>query len=222
MPHIVITGANRGIGRELVRQYAADGWTVTAAVRARIGADLPAGIRVRTLDLAAPETFAAFARDLAEPVDVLVNNAGVFGPRPQSTADVTAEGWAEVFRVNTIGPLLLTRALLDRVAASDQRKLVTLTSRMGSLTENGDGSAPMYRSSKAAVNMAMQCLSFEVAPRGLGVLLVHPGWVRTAMGTDAAAMDVTESAAGARRVIAAFEPAERLAFRAWDGRDIPW
>lgn len=221
MPHVLITGANRGIGQELTTRYAADGWTVTACARSRDVA-MPEGVRLRSLDLAAPESFAGFAREIDAPIDVLINNAGVFGPRPQTTADIDAELWSDVFRVNTIGPVLLARALLDHVAAGTQKKLVTITSRMGSLAENTSGAAPMYRASKAAVNMAMQCLSFEVAPRGLGVLLVHPGWVRTAMGTADAELDVAASAAGIRRVIADFDPATRLDFRAWDGRPIPW
>ncbi len=222
MPHVVITGASRGLGRELACRYATSGWSVTAAVRDPARVELPGQIDVRRLDVNQPRSFAMFAAGIERPIDVLINNAGVFGPRPQKIADIDPETWVAILTANTIGPVLLTRALVGHVAAGTHKKLVTITSRMGSLGENSSGSAPMYRSSKAAVNMAMQCLSFEVATRGLGVLLVHPGWVRTAMGTAEADLDVGESAAGVRAVIDAFDPSERLGFRAWDGRDIAW
>lgn len=222
MPHVLITGASRGIGRELARQYAAAGWRVTATVRDPKSAVLPDGIDVRVLDVDAPETFAAFAAGITAPIDVLVNNAGVFGPRPQTTADLDPELFTSIIRVNAVAPVLLARALLDRVVEGDQKKLVTITSRMGSLGENSDASAPMYRASKSAVNMLMQCLSMELAPDGPGVLLVHPGWVRTDMGTAEATIDVDESVTGIRHVIDAFDPKERLAFRAWDGRTVAW
>ncbi|MEO1093181.1 MAG: SDR family oxidoreductase [Pseudomonadota bacterium] len=223
MPHVLITGAGRGIGTELANDFARGGWTVTATTRGPTPPGLLTDeVDVRHLDVAEPATFAAFAQSVVTPVDVLINNAGIFGGRPQRLDAVDPATWIEVFRVNCIGPLLLTRALLPRMAPDGARKLVTITSRMGSLGENGDGSALMYRSSKAAVNMAMQSLSFEVADQGLGILLIHPGWVRTAMGTDAATLDVAESVAGIRQVIDAFDPSEGVVFRAWDGRDLPW
>ncbi len=177
---------------------------------------------MRRLDLAAPETFETFAAGITAPIDVLINNAGIFGPKPHTIADVGPALFERILRVNTLGPVLLARALLDRVAASEGKKLVTMTSRMGSFGANTSGSAPMYRASKAAVNMLMQCLSIEVAPRGVGVLLLHPGWVRTTMGGEQADLNVADSALGIRRVIDGFDPTERLALRAWDGRDLPW
>ena len=222
MPHVVITGATRGIGRELAGQYVAAGWTVTVGARHPDAVDLPRPARRLALDVEDRASIDAFAAAIDAPVDVLVNNAGLFGPRPQTTADVDPALWGRIFQVNCVAPVLVARALLDRVAASERRVLATVTSRMGSFAENTNGAAPMYRASKSAVNMAMQCLAVEVAARGVGVLLLHPGWVRTAMGTDAADLDVVESARGLRAVVDAFDPAERLAFRAWDGRDLPW
>lgn len=221
-PHVVVTGASRGIGRELACRYAADGWRVTVGERRPdAGEPIPATERL-ALDLEDPASIEAFAARIERPVDVLINNAGVFGPRPQNLAEVDAAIWGRLFQVNTIAPVLLARALLERVAASERRIVATLTSRMGSLGDNTTGGIPMYRASKAAVNMAMQCFAHEVAERGIGVLLVHPGWVRTEMGTAAAELDVATSVGGVRAVIDAFDAAEKLAFRAWDGRDIPW
>jgi NAD(P)-dependent dehydrogenase (short-subunit alcohol dehydrogenase family) len=221
-PHVVVTGAGRGIGAELARRYLAAGWAVTVGVRRPGAVDLPAAIARHPLDLEDDAAIAAFAERIQRPVDVLINNAGLFGPRPQPLAAVDAEIWSRIFRVNTIAPVLLARALVDRVGASERRVLATITSRMGSFAENTSGGILMYRSSKAAVNMAMQSLAFEVEDRGIGVLLVHPGWVRTAMGTDAADLGVEDSAAGVHAVIDGFHAGERLAFRAWDGREIPW
>ena len=221
-PHVVVTGAGRGIGAELARQYLAEGWAVTVGVRRPDAVELPVAIARHPLDVEDDAAIAAFAERIQRPVDVLVNNAGLFGPRPQHLADVDAEIWSRMFRVNAIAPVLLARALIERVAAGERRVLATITSRMGSFAENTSGGILMYRSSKAAVNMAMQSLAVEVADRGIGVLLVHPGWVRTAMGTDAADLAVEESASGVRTVIDGFHAGERLAFRAWDGRAIPW
>jgi len=221
-PHVVVTGAARGIGHELARQYLEAGWNVTVGVRRPDALDLPADIAREPLELEDPAAVETFAARITSPVDVLVNNAGLFGPRPQTIADVDAAVWSRLFMVNAIAPVLLARALLDRIAASERRVVATLTSRMGSFHENTTGGITMYRASKAALNMAMQCLAFEATERGVGVLLVHPGWVRTAMGTDAADLDVHASATGVRAVIDAFQPSEGLAFRAWDGRDIPW
>ncbi len=222
MTHVVITGASRGIGRELARRYAEAGAEVTVGLRRPEAVDLPASVVRHPLDVEDAAGIDAFARRIDRPVDVLVNNAGLFGPRPQTTADAEPALWGRIFQVNAVAPVLVARALLEQVAASERRVVATVTSRMGSFAENTNGAAPMYRSSKAAVNMAMQCLAFEVAERGIGVLLLHPGWVRTAMGTDAADLGVDESARGLHAVIDAFDPAEGLAFRAWDGRDIPW
>jgi NAD(P)-dependent dehydrogenase (short-subunit alcohol dehydrogenase family) len=221
-PHVVVTGAGRGIGAELARQYLAAGWAVTVGVRRSGAVDLPSAIVRHPLDVEDDAAITTFAERIQRPVDVLVNNAGLFGPRPQHLADVDTDIWGRIFRVNTIAPMLLARALLDRVAAGERRVLATITSRMGSFAENTSGGIVMYRASKAALNMAMQSLAFEVEARGIGVLLVHPGWVRTAMGTDAADLAVEDSAAGVRTVIDGFHADERLAFRAWDGRDIPW
>jgi NAD(P)-dependent dehydrogenase (short-subunit alcohol dehydrogenase family) len=221
-PHVVVTGAGRGIGAELARQYLAAGWAVTVGVRRPGEVDLPPAIARHPLDLEDDAAVAAFAERIQRPIDVLVNNAGLFGPRPQHLADVDSRIWSRIFRVNTIAPVLLARALVDRVAAGERRVLATITSRMGSFAENTSGGILMYRASKAAVNMAMQSLAFEVEDRGIGVLLVHPGWVRTAMGTDAADLTVERSASGVRAVIDRFDASERLAFRAWDGRDIRW
>lgn len=222
MPHVLITGTSRGIGRAFVEQYAAAGWQVTATVRTEPQAPIAANVDLRRLDVAAPQTFADFARRIDRPIDVLINNAGRFGPRPQTSADVTPELFAEVMTVNALAPLLLTRALLAQLRAGTAKKLVTITSRMGAFSENANGSAPAYRASKAALNMLMRSLSFEVGPQGLGVLLLHPGWVRTDMGTDAADLDVEASVTGMRAVIDAFDPAEQVAFRNWDGRAIAW
>ncbi len=223
MPHVLITGAGRGIGLELATRYATAGWQVTATVRDRArAAALPDGVQAVELDVADDAAVAGLADAVTTPIDVLINNAGIYGTKPQTMADVDAAAWLDVFRVNAIAPFLLSRTLLQHLRAGSGKTIVTITSRMGSLSENDTGNAPMYRSSKAAVNMAMQCLSYEVAADGLGVLLVHPGWVRTDMGTASARLSTAESVTGIMALIEAFDPATRLAFRAWDGREIAW
>ena len=221
MPTVLITGASRGIGLELARQYRADGWEVIGTVRnpASAGDLKAAGVEVEALEAADPASIAALGdRMKGRAIDVMIANAGMMG----DPATIDPAEWIETLKLNSIGPTLLALALRDAVLASDQKKMVAITSRLGSIAQNGAGSYVAYRSSKAALNAAWRSLSIDWRGSGLALAMLHPGWVRTAMGGSNAEVAPEDSAAGLRRVIAALTPERSGAFIAFDGEELPW
>jgi NAD(P)-dependent dehydrogenase (short-subunit alcohol dehydrogenase family) len=189
MAHIVITGCNRGIGLELVRQYTARGDAVTAACR-HAGPELEAtGARIIDgIDVATDEGVAHLAEALGDtPIDVLVNNAGILRSDTFDTLDFDA--MLEQYKVNTLGPLRVTRALSDKLSAGS--KIAIVSSRVGSIEDNGSGNNYGYRASKTAVNQVGMNLKHDFEDRGVAVALLHPGLVATDMtgGTGIAPAD---------------------------------
>ena len=231
MPHTwMITGANRGIGLALTMELLRRGDHVVAAARNPWGGALgelaaahPAALLPLELDVTSDESVAAAKGALdGRPIDVLVNNAGIHGPRgTESALAMDFDVWREVFEVNVYGPLRVSQALLANVEASSGRKIATITSCMGSIGLNPSGSLA-YRSSKAAVNMAMVVFGNAVRARGVAQLLFHPGWVRTDMGGGGADIAPSESAAGLIATIDASGLAQTNSFRTWQGEPIPW
>jgi NAD(P)-dependent dehydrogenase (short-subunit alcohol dehydrogenase family) len=223
MPTALIIGANRGLGFEFARQYAAAGWRVVATSRSleKAGALRAAVAEVHPLDVADVAAVAALGRALGrETIDVLIANAGIAGPRGMTPEAIDPGGWAEVFRVNTMGPLAVAGAFKAQVARSAERKMIAITSRLGSIAANREGGMYAYRSSKAALNAAWR--SFALDHREIIAAVLHPGWVRTDMGGKSATLGVEESVAGMRRVIAGLGPAESGGFFGYDGNPIPW
>ena len=220
MSTVLITGANRGLGLELARQYAADGWKVIATARQPGAAEAlnRLDVDVRPLDAADPASIAALVASLkGRPIDLLIANAGVLGPRQPEP-----EGWAETLRTNSIGPTLLALALKENVAASSERKMAAITSQMGSIADNGSGGSIAYRSSKAALNAAWRSLSIDWRKDGILVALLHPGWVQTDMGGAHAKITVRTSVSGMKRVLADITPDRSGSFLTYDGRELPW
>jgi len=156
------------------------------------------------------------------PIDLLINNAGVGSPRGQRLGALDYAAWARVLDVNTLGPMRVTEAFLEHVAAGDQKKVVTITSGMGSIADNGSGGSYAYRSSKAAVNMVVKSLSIDLAPRGITCIVMNPGWVRTDMGGPGGKISPAESISGMRRVIGTLKPADTGKFFNHDGGVYPW
>jgi NAD(P)-dependent dehydrogenase (short-subunit alcohol dehydrogenase family) len=226
----MITGANRGIGLALTMELLRRGDHVVAAARDPWGGALAelAGVHVGELtplelDVTSDESVAAAKRALAgRPLDVLVNNAGLYGPRDrQSAFEMDFDAWREVFEVNVYAPLRVAQAFLPNIEAGSGRKIATISSRMGSLGGNPSG-AIAYRSSKTAVNMAMVAFGNAVRASEIAVLLFHPGWVQTDMGGGGADIPATESAAGLIETIDASGMAETNSFRTWRGETISW
>lgn len=217
MPTVLITGANRGIGLEFARQYAADGWSVIAtARRPDEAAELhQLGAEILPLDAADPAAIDALAARLqARSLDVLIANAGVL-PR-----GLDADEWAHAFATNCIGPTLLARALKPSMAAGG--RMIAITSKMGSIADNGSGGAIAYRSSKAALNAAWRSLSIDWRGDDLALAMLHPGWVQTDMGGPGAAIDPVTSVTGMRKTIDALTPGRTGSFLNYDGQELPW
>lgn len=233
---VLITGANRGLGLEFTRQYLVAGCNVIATCRDPEAAvalqDLQkqhGALRVLALDVGDFDAIDSLATDLnGQPIDVLINNAGLFGPKRQADGDLRQSLghidygiWAELLRVNTQAPLKLAEALLDNVAASAQKKIVTISSRIGSIGETDTG-LYAYRSSKAAVNMAMATLANDVRNLGITVITVSPGWVKTDMGGPTASLEAEDSITRLRNLIAKQGTEESGAFLDYTGETIPW
>ena len=228
MPSTLITGANRGLGFEFARQYLADGWQVYAACRdpasaselRRLAEDK---LRILAMDLTDPASIRAAATELdGQAIDLLLNNAGIIGPRGQTIGNIDYEAWAEVLAVNTMGPMRVSEAFVEHVASSERKLIVTLTSGMGSIADNTSGGSIVYRSSKAAVNMVVRSLAIDLAPRGITCVVVNPGWVRTNMGGPNASLEPAESISALRRLIATFGPEQSGKFFNHTGREYPW
>ena len=225
MPTVLIVGASRGIGLELARQYAADGWRVYATCR---DAGNPgalgevSGLSLFSLDVRQAEDIAALRRDLGgTPIDVMIHNAGVFGPRNAGFGSLDTDAWQEVLRVNAIAPLKLAEALIDNVLAGDRKVMAFLSSRMGSISETSGGEY-IYRTSKAALNAGVRSLAVDMGSRGLIAVMFHPGWVQTEMGGPGATVPPPQSVAGLRQVIAGLKPKDNGRFWNYDGEEIPW
>jgi NAD(P)-dependent dehydrogenase (short-subunit alcohol dehydrogenase family) len=226
MPSVFITGASRGLGLEFARQFAADGWRVFATCRTPSAAnelrEVSGDVTVHALDVSDVEAVDRLAKCLdGEAIDLLINNAGIFGPRE---APVTAENyqdWESIFRINTLAPYKVSTAFLPHILRGQYKRIVTVSSRLASITENTGGSIA-YRSSKAAVNSVMKGWSHEVRPERITVVVLSPGWVKTDMGGPEARFTPEESVRSMRQVIAGLTLADSGRFIGLDGSDIPW
>ena len=219
MPNVIVIGASRGIGREFARAYAADGWQVLATVRDIGDAtrfDGVAGVTTAIADTSDAASLAALP-DFA--ADLIIVNAGV-GSRETSVADVDPAEWTRVMTVNALGPLLAADALGARLA--DGGTFVALSSLMGSIADNAGGGAYSYRMSKAALNMGLQNLALEWRTRRIAVAALHPGWVKTDMGGGNAPVEIVDSVAGLRAVIAGLTPGSGAGFVDFRGKLLAW
>lgn len=227
MAHVLVTGANRGLGLEFVRQYLAAGWTVTAACRSPREAEhlQKLDVRIEALDMRETSSFSRFAASLAgAPVDLLINNAGTYGARGRaqllSTLDVPS--WMDTLLVNAIAPIKLTEALLPNLLSATAPKAIFVSTNMASFGMDTGGGEYIYRSSKAALNSAVHLLGKDVVPMGVTVAALHPGWVHTDMGGPTAPLSPRVSVEGMRAVIERLAPATGPSFVNYDGQPIPW
>jgi NAD(P)-dependent dehydrogenase (short-subunit alcohol dehydrogenase family) len=228
MTTVLITGANRGIGLEFARQYAAEGADVIACCRAPDQAEAlkalakTGKLEVMALDVTSPKSVASLKAALGgRPIDVLINNAGVGGPRNEPKGAIDFDAWVETLKTNSIAPMVVSLALHDNLKAGKLKKLVTITSMMGSIANHGGGSYA-YRASKAAVNSVMHGLSKEWAKDGIAVGIFHPGWVKTDMGGAGAPVTPQDSVKGLRAQIARLNAANSGAYLDYAGKEIAW
>ena len=219
MSTVVITGTNRGIGLELTKGYHLRGDHVIALCRQSSPELEAVGCRVETgIDVASPDLNHLSQCLENDPIDLLINNAGMM--RRNALDDLDPETMREQYEVNSLSPLRITAALLDRLR--DGSKVAMVTSRMGSITDNDSGSHYGYRMSKAALNMGAKSLSLDLSPRGIAVCVLHPGWVRTDMTRGNGLMDADESAAGLMARIDGLTMANTGSFWHANGDELPW
>ena len=231
MPSVLITGANRGLGLEFACQYTAAGWRVFACCRNPDGAaELQAAAQgsdgrttVHALNVADHARIAALAEELQnEPIDVLLNNAGVYGPDKMPFGHIDYAAWANVFAVNVMAPTRMCECFVEHVARSDKKRIVCVSSLMGSIARNTSGDHYLYRSTKAALNMVVKGLAFDLRDRGVIVAALHPGWVRTDMGGPDADLAPAESIRGMIGVIDWLGAWDSGKFLSYDGSELPW
>ncbi len=226
---VLITGANRGVGLELTRQYVAAGWRVHACCRNPTGAELLRDVLlghdgvIHPLDVSDHQSIHDLKDALEEePLDVLINNAGIFGGDHQSFGDMDYAAWAETLETNTFGPYRLIEALLDNVEAGRSAKVINISSGMGSITNYVRGGDYIYRTSKTALTMVTLNLAYDLKDRGIIFAAFHPGWVQTDMGGAAADLTAQESAAALKSSIDGLTSDRNGAYLNYDGATIPW
>ena len=240
VPTILITGTSRGLGLECVRQYAEAGWTVLACARnpsaasqlQALASTHPKQVRTFALDVEDHAAIDQLASDLnGTAIDVLLNSAGTMGDGSFAKEGLAFgsfgrsnyKDWGSVFRLNVFGPMKMSEAFVEHVARSNQKKIVTLTSMLGSVGINRLGGLYAYRASKAAVNAMMKSMAIDLAKsRGIAATALHPGWVRTDLGGPQADIDVESSVAGMRKVIDSLTLETAGRFWVYDGSELPW
>ena len=225
-----ITGCNRGLGLEMAQQLVQRGERVIATCRDIATASDLTELALRTqglslieMDMASLESMTeAVALLNEEPIDVFINNAGIYGPRDANFGNVAGDDMALVLHVNAIAPLQLTQLLIPRLRTGKGKKLAFVSSKMGSIADNGRGGSYIYRCSKTALNSVVKTLAVDLAEEGFIAAALHPGWVRTDMGGPNGLIDAEESVRGMLQVIDALTPAATGEFINYNGAAIPW
>lgn len=228
---VLITGCNRGLGLEFAYQYARDGWQVHACARDLVRAEdllalearFPEQVHLHTLDVNKDGQIKALDRVLGnETIDLLVNNAGYYGPKGVCFGKIERDLWRQVLETNTLSPLMLTQALYPRIATSRLKTVAFLSSKVGSISDNQSGGGYYYRSSKTALNQVMKSLSLDLAGAGVKVVALHPGWVQTDMGGENALISPEESVTAMRNLLLQLTEGHSGAFLNYDGSVIDW
>ena len=227
---ILITGANRGIGLEFVKQYANEQWQVVACYRNLNLAreltairDKHANVDLFKLDINNHDDIQRLKNRFSNnPLDCLINNAGVYGKSGETIATVSKENMMSTFSSNVCGTLSICQALLQPISNSEEKMIVTISSKMGSIDDNQSGNAYAYRASKTALNAVMKSLAIDTKQEGIRVLILHPGWVKTYMGGPNAAISIEESVTGMRHVIDTISTSDSGNFYNYDGSPISW
>ncbi len=229
---ICITGTNRGIGLELVRRYLERGDQVFAACRKPDKAvelqelktrysDHLTIIKLEVTNQDEIETAGQVVEGAVDGLDLLVNNAGMFNDG-EKLGNMSPEALLRVFSVNAVAPLMVSQRFFGLLAAGDDPKLVNVSSQMGSLSRKTDGGEYSYTSSKAALNMFTRALTFDLKPKGITTVTIHPGWVQTDMGGEEASLTVQESGAGILQLIDDLTLDDSGRFLSWEGEELPW
>lgn len=231
MQRVLITGANRGIGLEFTKHFLERGEQVFAVVRKagslvlpKLVEIYPGQLSVLSLDVSHSDEFENFTAALlnhTEALDLLIHNAGVL-PAGERFGAVQANDLIDTFKVNAVAPLLLTQALLPLLMRGRQAKVIMISTELASIANRKAFATPSYSISKAALNMAMRLLAFELSARDIGCMAVHPGWVKTDMGGSNAPVDAEDAVRAMVALMDRFMPAQQGGFFSSDGQTIPW
>ena len=227
---ILITGTNRGIGLEFVKHYLKNNEKIIATCRNKHSAkdlleleNTTSNLSLVELDVSNPNSINEFISKIAGlPIDTFINNAGVFGPRNIEFGNFNAKEWLDVFKVNTIAPLLITQKILKNLRLGKDKKLAFISSKVGSIEDNTEGGMYIYRTSKTALNQVIKSLSIDLKEENFIVVALHPGWVQTDMGGPNALIDTKTSVKGMIEVIDNLTPKNSGKFYNYDGSTIPW
>ncbi len=229
--NVMITGASRGIGLEMVKYGIEQNWRIFACCRHPQQADsllavakLANGrVSVHVADMEELATIQALAYELRnEAIDILINNAGVYGSDKNSFGNVDVQSWINTFQVNSIAPLKVAEALIEQVRMGDKKIIACMSSKMGSMDDNGSGGSYIYRSSKAALNAVVKSMSVDLKADGIKCVALHPGWVKTEMGGKNAEISTRESVTSLFNILLALKPEDSGRFIDVDGTTIPW
>ncbi|MCG6938659.1 MAG: SDR family oxidoreductase [Gammaproteobacteria bacterium] len=228
---LLITGANRGIGLEMVKYSVEQGWSVFACCRNPHNADtlfnvakLSNGkVSVHIADMLEMSTIQALSYELRnEPLDMLINNAGIYGSDKNKFGSVDAASWLQTFQVNTIAPLKMVEAFTEQLLMGKRKLVACMSSKMGSMADNGSGNSYIYRSSKAALNAVVKSLSIDLKEQGIISVALHPGWVKTDMGGSNAEITTRECVEHLFNHLTHLTLDDSGRFIDIDGSDIPW
>ena len=231
MKTILITGTNRGIGLEFVKQYLGEGCQVIACCRNPGKAE-----ELQSLKGAYPDTLDIYRLDISNfemieelsntlkniPIDILINNAGVYGGNNNSFQNIDYQDWSSTFKVNCMSALKISECFIENINSGSERKMIFLSSQMGSIDDNGSGGCYIYRSTKASLNAVVKSLSVDLRYRNISTLILHPGWVLTDMGGPNAQITAEVSVAGMRKVIKDLSMKNSGSFLDYEGLPILW
>jgi len=230
MATVLITGTNRGIGLEFAKQFIARGDTLLATCRDIASATELDRLKVNNeklqifeLDVSSQESMESLPEKLeGQAIDIFINNAGVYGPRDSEFGNVSTGEWAKVFQINAKAPMILTQLLIENLHDGFEKKLIYISSKMGSIDDNKGGGSYVYRSSKAALNAVAKCIAVDLGNSGYSVAVLHPGWVQTGMGGPNALIDTGTSVSNMINVIDNLNTQNSGSFFNYDGVIIPW
>lgn len=229
--NILITGANRGIGLEMVKFSMEQGWSVFACCRNPHNAEnlfniakLSNGqISVHIADMQELGTIQALSYELRnDAIDILINNAGIYGCDKNTFGSVDVESWLQAFQVNSIAPLKMVEAFSEQLLMGNRKLVACMSSKMGSMADNGYGNSYIYRSSKAALNAVVKSLSIDLKEQGIISVALHPGWVKTDMGGPDAEITTRQCVKQLFSNLSELTIKDSGRFIDIDGRDIPW
>ena len=226
---VLITGANRGIGFEFVKHFSQHAKRVIACCRdpekaselKSLESSKP-NIEIHTLDVTNNMQIEALEKAFqGQTIDLLINNAGIYGPK-HAESQLDKAIWSKVFEVNVMAPIQIARALSNNLKHSTNAVVANISSKMGSITDNGSGGASIYRSSKAALNAATKSFALDYASQGITTILLHPGWVQTDIGGQSALINTQTSIQGMSAVLENTNQSKNGLFFNYDGDIIPW